>query len=77
MPRVCAFLASSDQAAGRSPSDPPHGETIDGLGNRKNELVLELIASRACEFHEGSVPYLRAALGVGCVRRHCPPAPTP
>ena len=26
-----------------TPSDPPHRETIDGLGNRKNELVFELV----------------------------------
>ena len=26
-----------------SPSDPPEAETVDGLGNRKNELVLKLI----------------------------------
>src|SRR3954453_2184987 len=25
------------------PDDPPSAETVDGLGNRKNELVLELI----------------------------------
>src|SRR6476469_9932002 len=25
------------------PNDPPTAETIDGLGNRKNELVLEMI----------------------------------
>src|ERR1700735_2674928 len=26
-----------------SPGDPPTAETIDGIGNRKNELVLKLI----------------------------------
>src|SRR5271154_4438956 len=26
-----------------TPGDPPSAETVDGLGNRKNELVLKLI----------------------------------
>ena len=29
-----------------TPQDPPAAETIDGLGNRKNELVLKLIHER-------------------------------
>jgi beta-phosphoglucomutase-like phosphatase (HAD superfamily) len=37
------------------PEDPPDAQTIDGLGNRKNELVLKLIHERGVEPYEGSV----------------------
>jgi beta-phosphoglucomutase-like phosphatase (HAD superfamily) len=30
-----------------APTDPPEAETIDGLGNRKNDLVQELLAAAA------------------------------
>ena len=35
--------------------DPPSTETIAGLGNRKNELVLKLIDEQGVEAYEGSV----------------------
>ncbi len=41
--------------------DPPLTETVCGLGNRKNELVLRLIRERGVEAYAGSVRYLRAA----------------
>ena len=44
-----------------SPDDPPDAETIRGLGNRKNDLVLRLIRERGVEPYEGSVRYVRAA----------------
>jgi len=44
-----------------SPSDPPGAETVDGLGNRKNEIVLRIIKEQGVEAYEGSVRYLRAA----------------
>ena len=51
-----AFLASRAIVLPQgAPSDPPHGETIDGLGNRKNELVLELIREQGVQPYEGSV----------------------
>src|SRR3954471_19704231 len=34
-----------------TPDDPPGAETVDGLGNRKNDLVLKLIHD------EGVTPY--------------------
>jgi beta-phosphoglucomutase-like phosphatase (HAD superfamily) len=37
-----------------SPSDPPDAETIDGLGNRKNELVQRLIHDRGVKAFPGS-----------------------
>ena len=50
------------------PGDPPAAETIDGLGNRKNELVLELIHEQGVEAYEGSVGYLHAARDAGLRR---------
>ena len=44
-----------------SPSDPPGAETVDGLGNRKKEIVLRIIKEQGVEAYEGSVRYLRAA----------------
>ncbi len=45
--------------------DPPAAETVRGLGNRKNELVLRLIREGGVEVYEGSVRYLEAAREVG------------
>jgi beta-phosphoglucomutase family hydrolase len=47
------------------PSDPPDAETVDGIGNRKNELVLRLIHERGVEAYEGSVRYVEAAREAG------------
>src|SRR5262249_48846060 len=38
-----------------SPDDPPQAETVDGLGNRKNELVNKIIEDVGVEPYEGSV----------------------
>lgn len=40
--------------------DPPELDTIGGLGNRKNELVLGLIRRDGVQPYAGSVRYLRA-----------------
>ncbi len=48
-----------------SPDDAPGQETIDGLGNRKNELVLTLIHDHGVDPYEGSVRYVRAAKEAG------------
>jgi beta-phosphoglucomutase family hydrolase len=50
------------------PDDPPTADTICGVGNRKNELVLELIKERGVEAYEGSVRYVRAARDAGLRR---------
>src|SRR5438270_634578 len=47
------------------PSDPPTAETIHGLGNRKNELVLRLIHERGVQVYDGSVRYVRAVRAAG------------
>jgi beta-phosphoglucomutase family hydrolase len=51
-----------------TPQDPPSAQTIDGLGNRKNELVLKLIHDDGVEAYEGSVRYVKAAIDAGLRR---------
>ena len=50
------------------PSDATDVETIDGLGNRKNEIVLRLIQDQGVEAYEGSVRYVRATREAGLAR---------
>jgi beta-phosphoglucomutase family hydrolase len=66
---VRSFLASrSIELPQGSPEDPPGAETIDGLGNRKNEIVLEMIRKDGVEPYEGSVRYVKAAREAGLRR---------
>jgi beta-phosphoglucomutase family hydrolase len=66
---VRSFLASRGiELPQGSPGDPPDANTVDGLGNRKNELVLKLIRERGVEPFEGSVRYVRAARDGGLRR---------
>ena len=51
-----------------TPDDPPGAETVDGLGNRKNELVLQLIHDEGVHAYPGSVRYLDAARDAGLRR---------
>jgi beta-phosphoglucomutase-like phosphatase (HAD superfamily) len=51
-----------------SPSDPPSAETVHGLGNRKNELVLALLKRDGVQVFEGSVRYVQAARDAGLHR---------
>jgi len=66
---VRSFLASRgiELPEGR-PSDPPDAETIDGLGNRKNEIVLEMIREQGVRPYEGSVRYVEEARAAGLRR---------
>jgi beta-phosphoglucomutase family hydrolase len=66
---VRSFLASRgiDLPEGKG-DDPPGTETIRGLGNRKNELVLRLIREQGVEAYPGSVRYLEAAREAGLRR---------
>ncbi|TDC45900.1 beta-phosphoglucomutase family hydrolase [Actinomadura sp. KC345] len=48
-----------------SPDDPPETETVRGLGNRKNALVLRFIDERGVETFDGSIAYVRAARDAG------------
>ena len=47
---------------------PPDKETICGIGNRKNDLVLELIKRDGVQPYEGSVRYVKAARDAGLHR---------
>jgi beta-phosphoglucomutase family hydrolase len=51
-----------------TPGDPPDAETVCGLGNRKNELVLKLIEEDGVEPYEGSVRFVEAARAAGLRR---------
>jgi beta-phosphoglucomutase family hydrolase len=66
---VRSFLASRgiDLPPGQA-NDPPTAETISGLGNRKNELVLALIHEQGVEAYQGSVRYVHAARDAGLRR---------
>jgi beta-phosphoglucomutase family hydrolase len=51
-----------------SPSDQPDAETVNGLGNRKNELFLRRLKEDGVHTYEGSVAYLRAVRDAGLRR---------
>ncbi|MQY02176.1 HAD family hydrolase [Actinomadura macrotermitis] len=48
-----------------TPDDPPDAETVHGLGNRKNALVLKLIEEKGVQTYDGSIDYVRAARKAG------------
>jgi beta-phosphoglucomutase family hydrolase len=48
--------------------DPPDADTVYGLGNRKNQIVLRLIHSHGVEAYPGSVRYIRAVRDAGLPR---------
>jgi beta-phosphoglucomutase family hydrolase len=50
------------------PADPPAADTVYGLGNRKNELLLQKIAQDGVQVYDGSVRYLEAAQKAGLHR---------
>lgn len=57
---VRSFLASRGiELPEGTPDDPPNRETVHGLGNRKNKLVLELIRTRGVELYDSSVAWAR------------------
>ncbi len=66
---VQAFLASRGvELPEGDPSDTPEAETIDGLGNRKNEIVLRLIREQGVQPYAGSVRYVEAVRRTGLRR---------
>jgi beta-phosphoglucomutase family hydrolase len=66
---VRSFLASRGiELPQGAPDDPPGADTIAGLGNRKNELVLSMIHRDGVEVFDGSVRFLRAAETAGLRR---------
>ena len=64
-----SFLASRgiELPEGRD-DDPPDALTVDGLGNRKNQIVPRRIREDGVEAYPGSVRYLRAARDAGLRR---------
>jgi beta-phosphoglucomutase family hydrolase len=48
-----------------SPDDPPTAQTINGLSNRKNALVLDLIDKQGVQVYDGSVRYIEAVRAAG------------
>jgi beta-phosphoglucomutase family hydrolase len=66
---VRSFLASRGvKLAEGDPDDPPGTETIRGLGDRKNEIVLRLIRGQGVEPYDGSVRYVEAVRKAGLRR---------
>jgi beta-phosphoglucomutase family hydrolase len=66
---VRSFLASRGITLPEGgPDDPPSAETIHGLGNRKNELVLAMLKRDGVATYEGSVRYVRAVRDAGLHR---------
>lgn len=63
---VRAFLASRGIELPEGPPDaPPSDDTVQGVGNRKNVRVQEIIAERGVSPYPGSVRYLEAAKRAG------------
>ena len=64
-----SFLASrAIQLPEGAPGDPPGVETVHGLGDRENEIVLRLIREQGVQPYDGSVRYVKAVRDAG-VRR--------
>lgn len=66
---VRSFLASRGiELPEGKPDDPPDAPTVQGLGNRKNQLLLATIARDGVEVYAGSRRYLQAAVAAGLRR---------
>jgi beta-phosphoglucomutase family hydrolase len=64
-----SFLASRGIAIpDGGEDDPPEAETVHGLSNRKNQIVLERIRTDGVEAYKGSVRYVRAVRDAGLHR---------
>jgi beta-phosphoglucomutase family hydrolase len=48
--------------------DPPDAETVNGLGNRKNDILLAKIRSQGVEAYDGSVRFVHAVRDAGLRR---------
>ena len=66
---VRSFLASRGiELPEGAPEDEAGAETVSGIGNRKNELLLQTIESDGVRVYEGSRRYLQAAQEAGLRR---------
>jgi beta-phosphoglucomutase family hydrolase len=64
-----SFLASRGiELPEGSEDDPPAAQTVYGLGNRKNEIVLKIMADDGVQTYEGSVRYVKAVKAAGLPR---------
>ena len=63
---VRSFLASRGiELPEGSPPDPPSAKTVHGLGTRKNQLVLALMAQRGVSAYPGSARFVAVAQEAG------------
>jgi beta-phosphoglucomutase family hydrolase len=63
---VRTFLASRGiELPEGSPDDPPDAATVNGVGNRKNALVLEKIRTEGVEAYDGTLRYIEAVRAQG------------
>jgi beta-phosphoglucomutase family hydrolase len=66
---VRSFLASRGITLPEGQDDdPPTAETVHGLGNRKNEILLRRIKQDGVEAYPGSVTFVRAVRDAGLPR---------
>ncbi|MEH1098104.1 HAD-IA family hydrolase [Micromonospora sp. CPCC 205561] len=66
---VRTFLASRGIVLPEgAPDDPPGAETVNGVGNSKNVLLLERLRVHGVDVYPGSVTYLKAAAAAGLRR---------
>ncbi|MEU4680244.1 HAD-IA family hydrolase [Micromonospora sp. NPDC023737] len=66
---VRTFLASRGIVLPEgSPDDPPEAETVNGIGNRKNVLLLHELRTHGVDVYPGSVTYVKAAAAAGLRR---------
>ncbi|MGW2782610.1 HAD family hydrolase [Streptomyces populi] len=69
MPRadgVRSFLASRGiHLPEGTPDDPPERTTVQGLGNRKNQLLLDMIRTDGVEAYDGTLRYIEAVRAHG------------
>ncbi|WP_217251350.1 beta-phosphoglucomutase family hydrolase [Streptomyces sp. AC602_WCS936] len=63
---VRTFLASRGiELPEGDPDDPPEARTVNGVGNRKNALVLEKIRTDGVEPYDGTLRYIDAVRAAG------------
>lgn len=61
-----SFLESRDiELPVGAEADPPGAHTVWGLSNKKNELILKVLARDGVQVYDGSVSYIRAARAAG------------
>ncbi|MFI1191726.1 beta-phosphoglucomutase family hydrolase [Micromonospora sp. NPDC020750] len=66
---VRSFLASRGITLPEGgPDDPPEADTVNGVGNRKNIVLLERLRTDGVEVYPGSVTYLKATADAGLRR---------